>query len=96
MRPDVYGTADNHLGELQRRDDHRNSSWWLESHGSQSVVRVHYGVHAVVHDDEPTCGRGVLGVREPGVDEHGYVMVPVEEDQRLFAKYDEKCVAQFG
>lgn len=89
MRPDVDGTADNHLGELQRRDDHRDETRWLEAHRAQCIVRVHDGVYAVVHDDEPARGRRVLGVREPGVDEYGDVMVPVQEDQRLFAQHDE-------
>lgn len=48
----------------------------------------------VVHDDEPARRRRVLGVREPGVEEHGDVMVPVEEDQRLLTQHYEHGVAQ--
>ena len=30
----------------------------------------------VVHDDEPAGSRGVLRVREPGVQQHSHVVVP--------------------
>lgn len=96
VRPDVHRTADDHLQQLQRCDHHRNEARRLEAHRAQRIVRVHDRVYAVVHDDEPARGRRVLGVREPRVDQHGDVVVPVQEDQRLLAQHNEQRVAQLG
>lgn len=96
VRPHVDRAADDHLRELQRRDEHRDETGRIEAHGAQCVVRVHQGVHAVVHDDEPPRGGSVFRVAEPGVHEHGDVVVPVQEDERLFPQHNEDRVAQFG
>lgn len=96
VRPHVDRAADDHLRELQRRDEHRDETGRIEAHGAQCVVRVHQGVHAVVHDDEPPRGGSVFRVAEPGVHEHGDVVVPVQEDERLFPQHYEDRVAQFG
>lgn len=53
-------------------------------------------MYTVVHDDEPTRRGGVLGVREPGVDEHSDVVVPVQENEWLLSQYNEYCIAKFG
>lgn len=96
VRPHVDRTAHHHLRQLQRRDEHRDEARRVEAHRSQRVVRVHERVHAVVHGDEPARRRGVLRVAEPGVHEHGDVVVPVQEDQRLFPQHNEERVAQLG
>lgn len=51
---------------------------------------------AVVHHDVPSRGRGVLRVWEPGVQQYGNVVIPVQEDQRLLAQHDEDRVTEFG
>lgn len=38
---------------------------------------------AVVHNNEPARRGRVLREREPGVEQHSDVVVPVEEDERL-------------
>lgn len=96
VRPNVDRTADNHLRELQRRDQHRDEAGRIEAHRAQGVVRVHERVDAIVHHDEPPGGGRVFRVAEPGVHQHGDVVVPVQEDQRLLAQHNEDCVAQFG
>lgn len=96
MRPDVDGTADDHLRQLQGCDDHRDEAGRAELQRTEGVVGVHQRVHAVVHDHEPAGRGGVLGVGEPRVHEDGDVVVPVEEDQRLFAQHDEDGVAELG
>lgn len=96
MRPHVDCTAHDHLSELQRRDQHRDETGRIEAHGTQGVVRVHQRVHAVVHDDEPPGGGSVFRVAEPGVHQHGDVVVPVQEDQWLFSQHYEDRVAQLG
>lgn len=53
MRPDVDGTADHHLRQLQGGDDHRDEAWRAEFQRTEGVVGVHQRVHAVVHDHEP-------------------------------------------
>ncbi len=53
-------------------------------------------MHDVVHDDEPSGGRGVLGEGVPRVEQHGDVVVPVQEDERLLPQHDEDGVAQLG
>uniref|UniRef100_A0A2M4B2Y9 Putative secreted protein n=1 Tax=Anopheles triannulatus TaxID=58253 RepID=A0A2M4B2Y9_9DIPT len=82
--PDVDRTADDHLGQLECRDEHGDRARRLEVQGTQRVVRVHDRVDAVVHHDEPPGGSGVLGVREPRVHQHRDVVVPVQKDERLF------------
>lgn len=96
VRPDVDRTADDHLGQLQGGDHHGNRTGRLEVQGTQSIVRVHHRVDAVVHHDEPTGRGGVFRVREPRVHQHSDVVVPVQEDQRLFSEHDEHGIAQFG
>lgn len=49
---------------------------------------------AVVHGDEPARGGCVLCVAKPGVHQHGDVMVPVQEDERLFPQHNKDSVAQ--
>ena len=53
VRPDVDGTSNNHLCQLQGCDDHGDETGRAEFQGTQGVVCVHQRVHAVVHDNEP-------------------------------------------
>lgn len=84
--PHIDRTPNDHLCQLQRRDDHGNESRGIEAGSLQGVVAVHHRVHAVVHHDEPACGAGVFRVAEPRVDQHGDVVVPasVEVAQLVF------------
>lgn len=95
-RPYVDDAADNHLSQLAGGDEHGDVFPRPVAHGTQRVVGVHDGVHAVVHDDVPACGRCVLRVGEPRVEQHGYVVVPVQEDEGLLAQNDEHRVSQLG
>lgn len=51
-------------------------------------------MYKVVHDDEPSCGSDVVPVRVPGIEKDGQVMVPVEEDERLFTQNDKRSVTE--
>lgn len=51
-------------------------------------------VHTIVHNDEPPSRRCVLSEGVPGVQQHGDVMIPVQEDQRLLAQHYEYRVTQ--
>lgn len=89
VRGVVDEAANQHLRQLASRDRHRHGLGRSVAHGPGRVIRVHHRVHRVVHDDKPS-GRGrELHVREPRVQQHGDVMVPVQEYQRLFAQHDE-------
>jgi len=91
---DVDEAAGHHLGELAGRDDHGYLAGGRVPQGAESVIRVHNGVHAVVHHDEPAGGRRVLGVRVPRVQQYRNVMVPMQEDERLLPQHYEHCVSQ--
>lgn len=94
--PHVNRAADDHLQQLQRRDNHGDLPRGPVAHRSQSVVTVHHGMHAVIHDDEPASAGRVLRVAEPRVEQHSNVVVPMQEDQGLFTQHYEDRVAQLG
>lgn len=96
VRGVIDETADEHLDQLTGRDEHGNGLRRPVAHCPARVIRVHHRVHRVVHHDEPSGGRRELVVRKPRVHQHGDVMVPVQEDERLFSQHDEYGVAQFG
>lgn len=96
VRGVVDETADQHLHQLTGRDEHRHIRGHPVTHGTGRVVRVHHRVHRVIHDDEPPGGRCELRVREPRVQQHGHVMVPVQEDERFLAHHYEYGITQFG
>lgn len=94
VRPDVHSAAHDHLAELQGGDGHGQLPGGEVAHAAESIVRVHQTVHAVVHHDEPAGRRRVLGVGEPGVEQHGDVVIPVQEDERLPTQHDEHRVTE--
>jgi len=96
VRGVVDEAADQHLRQLTGRDEHGHLLRRSVAHGPCRVIRVHHRVHRVVHDDEPPSGRCELHIREPCVQQHGDVMVPVQEDERLLAKHDKYRVTEFG
>lgn len=51
-------------------------------------------VNAVVHHDEPARGWSVLSEGEPGVQQNGDVVVPVQEDEWLLAQNYKHRVAK--
>lgn len=53
-------------------------------------------MHCEIHCDKPTGRRRVLGKCIPGIDENSGVMIPMEKDKRLLAKYNEYGVTKFG
>mmetsp|Transcript_46610 Transcript_46610/g.143758 ORF Transcript_46610/g.143758 Transcript_46610/m.143758 type:complete len:372 (-) Transcript_46610:52-1167(-) len=89
----------HHLHQLQRRDQQGERLDDLPRHAAgahEEVVAVHDGVHHVVHAGEVNAD-GVVGrVREPAVEHHGGVVVPVQEDDRLLLEDEEDGVHQLG
>ncbi|KAJ8281414.1 hypothetical protein GJAV_G00067400 [Gymnothorax javanicus] len=89
----VHHAPHGHLRDLRRRHEHGELARDAEPRRPERVVRVHDRVHQVVHGHEPpSAGHHVL-VGVPGVEQHRDVVVPVQEDQLLFAKDDEQGVS---
>jgi hypothetical protein len=89
----VNDTAHEHLSDLRQGDEHGKLPGDAETCGPQGIVRVHDGVHAIVHSHEPTppCHHVFVGV--PRIQEHSDVVVPVQEDQLLLPQNDEYCIS---
>lgn len=85
----VNDTAHQHLSDLGQGDEHGKLPGDSETRSPQGVVRVHDGMHAIVHSHEPTTPSDHVFVGVPGVQEHSDVVVPVQEDQFLFPQNDE-------
>jgi len=96
VRRVVDETSNEHLHQLATGDEHGHSFGRPVAHGPERVVRVHHGMHAVIHHDEPPGGRCELVIREPAVHQNGDVMVPMQEKERLFPKHDKDGVDQLG
>lgn len=88
----IHHAAHQHLRDLRERDEHGELAGHLESGRFQRVVGVHAGVNQVVHSHEPAAARHHVFVRVPGVEQHGDVVVPVQEDQLLLTQDDEQGV----
>lgn len=88
----VDHTAHQHLGDLGQCDEHGELARQLEAGRPQGVVRVHDGVDQVVHGHEPSAASHHVFVGVPGVEQHGDVVVPVQEDELLFPQDDEESV----
>ena len=82
----------DHLSDLSAGDNHGKWAGHAKTGGTCSVVAVHDCVHGVVHGHEPAAAGHHVFVGVPGVQQHGDVMVPVQEDQTLFPQHDEHRV----
>lgn len=73
----VNDTAHQHLSDLGEGDEHGELPGDAETRGPQGVVRVHDGMHAIVHCHEPTAPGHHVFVGVPRVQQHSDVVVPV-------------------
>ena len=62
----------------------------------EKVVEVHDGVYASVYRTKENRGRGLLLKGHPAEEKNGYVMVPMQKDERLLMNDDEKGVEQLS
>lgn len=85
----VNDTAHQHLSDLGQGDEHGELPGDSEARSPQGIVRVHDGMHAVVHSHEPTTPGHHVFIGVPRVQEHSDVVVPVQEDQLLLPQNDE-------
>lgn len=89
----VDDAAHEHLRDLRQRDQHGKLARHSEAGGPQGVVRVHDGVHSIVHGHEPASTSYHVLVRVPRIKQYGNVVVPVEEDELLFPKNNKYCIS---
>jgi hypothetical protein len=93
QRSTLNTKSDHHLSYLAKCNavigDRRLNLQRLEA-----VVPVHGRVHRVIHGHE-IKGLGSLGgIAVPAVEQNRHVVIPVKEDQRAFALYDEERVEE--
>jgi len=93
--PHIDKGTEHHLHNLEGSDGHADGPRDAEAEGTEGVVRVHEGVHCVVHHHEPATRAQVVGVAVPHVDQGGDVMIPMQEDQLLLPQHDEQSVPEF-
>mmetsp|Transcript_46197 Transcript_46197/g.142454 ORF Transcript_46197/g.142454 Transcript_46197/m.142454 type:complete len:220 (-) Transcript_46197:259-918(-) len=90
---------EDHLHELQDGDGHGeglHDGLERPAEAHPEVVRVHDGVHKVVHRGEPRPGGHAVAEREPREEQHGGVVPPVQEDDGPLADDEEDGVDQLG
>lgn len=87
--------AHYHLRYLDTCDELVYPTCNIKPHRTRRIVCVHKRMNSVVHHHEPAAGTSVVCVAVPHVNHDADVMVPVQEDQRLFAQHDENRVAEF-
>lgn len=86
------GQAHGHLHDLGSGDHHGAEAGHAHAGRLRRVVGVHEGVDGVVHGHEPASACHLVPVGEPGVDQNGDVVVPVEEDEALLPQDNEDRV----
>ncbi len=77
--------APDHLRDLQRGQQNVHPLGYLELHGARRIIRVHERVDRVVDAAEPASRAHEIMHGIPARDEHRRVMIPVQEDELLFA-----------
>ena len=88
----AHTRANEHLGDLGDGDEHSGEGLGAHAQRLQAVVAVHEGVHGVVHGHEVKSRASHRGVGTPAKQQHGHVVVPVQEDERSLAEHDEHRV----
>ncbi len=88
----AHTRAHEHLSDLRDGDEHGGEGLGAHAQRLQAVVTVHKSMHGVVHGDEVESRAGHGGVGTPAEQQHGHVVVPVQEDERSLAEHDEHRV----
>ena len=96
----VFGTGsrligndctNHHLRNLEDRQDLGKGE--KDANGGKGVVRVHETVHKTVHRGVDHVDVGVSGhMRTPREQQHCDVVIPVEQNDGLFAERQKHCV----
>mmetsp|Transcript_102394 Transcript_102394/g.310831 ORF Transcript_102394/g.310831 Transcript_102394/m.310831 type:complete len:320 (+) Transcript_102394:212-1171(+) len=87
--------ANGHLDKLQECHEEAPLRWTLANR-REEVVEVHDGVHGVVHGDEVDAGGHLPHVGVPAIEQHGAVVVPVQEAHLALARHEEDGVHELG
>ena len=88
--------TDDHLQNLRRRNENVDPFGNLESQSATPVVGVHYSMHREIHEHEPEARRRPVKTREIHVNEHGRMVIPMQEDKLLLSGHYEQRVEEFG
>jgi hypothetical protein len=88
--------ANNHLRDLGYGNPDAVEPFGLALDGHQEVIKVHEGVNSKVHGDKEQTSRGLGDICMPAIQQNRNVVVPVQEDERLFVNDNEKCVQEFA
>lgn len=86
------GQTHGHLHDLGSSDHHGAGAGHTNAGRLRRIVGVHEGVNCVVHGHEPASACHLVPVGEPGVEQNGDVVVPVEEDEALLPQDNEHRV----
>ena len=80
----IHIDTNNHLQELKWRYEYVYPHWRaVESRCTHSIIKVHNGMHKVVHGNEPLSRHDYVAKVIPAVHEDSYVMIPVKKYQLL-------------
>jgi hypothetical protein len=87
-----HNNTHHHLRDLKDGNDHGIEPLGAKLHGHQKVIAIHGSMYAVVHHNEKDSGRRGCHVRMPAVQENSNMVVPMQEDERLFVDDNEEGV----
>mmetsp|Transcript_25034 Transcript_25034/g.56789 ORF Transcript_25034/g.56789 Transcript_25034/m.56789 type:complete len:264 (+) Transcript_25034:272-1063(+) len=83
--------AKGHLDQLQHRHE-QAPPWRSRANGCQEVIRVHNGMHTVIHRHKMQTCRHLPDERVIAVEQHRGVVIPMQEVDRLLPQDEESCV----
>ena len=86
--------TDEHLQDLAEGDEEGGEPLGHHVEGLQTEVAVHDSVHGVIHGDKIQTRSSHGGVRAPAEQQHGHVVIPVQEDKGLSTEHDKRSVNQ--
>jgi len=86
--------AHEHLQDLAEGDEEGGEPLGHHVEGLQAKVAIHDSVHGVVHGYEVQTRSRHGRVRAPAKQQHGHVVVPVQEDKGLSTEHNERSVNQ--
>lgn len=92
VHQDQDGQTHGHLHDLGGGDHHGAGAGHAYAGRLRRIVGIHEGVNRVVHGHEPASACHLVPVGEPGVEQNGDVVVPVEEDEALLPQDNEDRV----
>lgn len=89
-----HSHAHYHLGDLGDGDIHAVEPLWFALDCHEEIIKVHDGMDSIIHHHKHNSN-GILGhICMPAIQQHGNVMIPVQENQWLLVNDNEKSIEQ--